>query len=337
MPLRMMRYLDLASSRSRCRSSSRRTCRCSAGPARRSAGRSSASVQSLIEQRARASDDPRTVAGLLTGSMIARGWIVAGSIFVVGLSEREAGLAAAILSITSLHLLLHRPDAHRARSRSDAGRRLSTQAKILIGVFIWLGVAILLYVALRQRRQERGVQAADEFKLDPWIEIQDRRHRPVDQQGGALPLPRLRAHHGHDDLHRQADAGPPEPRPDARRGRLRPHLHADRQGQHAERDRREVLPLRRHAVLLHLVLEHARLHPAAVHTPRDDRHLRHRLPGLRALRRHGEPVDPARAHPRRLDGYQIEGVRQHGLLGHLKGWLPPASAAPRPSRSSSSR
>ena len=57
-------------------------------------------VQALIEKRARASADPRTVAGLLTGSMIARGWIVAGSIFVVGLSEREAGLAAAILSIT---------------------------------------------------------------------------------------------------------------------------------------------------------------------------------------------------------------------------------------------
>ena len=57
-------------------------------------------VQVLIESRARASDDPRTVAGLLTGSMIARGWIVAGSIFVVGLSEREAGLSAAILSIT---------------------------------------------------------------------------------------------------------------------------------------------------------------------------------------------------------------------------------------------
>jgi hypothetical protein len=57
-------------------------------------------VQALIEKRARASDDPRTVAGLLTASMIARGWIVAGSIFVVGLSEREAGLSAAILSIT---------------------------------------------------------------------------------------------------------------------------------------------------------------------------------------------------------------------------------------------
>ena len=57
-------------------------------------------IQHAIEQRARASDDPRTVAGLLTGSMIARGWIVAGSIFIVGLAEREAGLAAAILSIT---------------------------------------------------------------------------------------------------------------------------------------------------------------------------------------------------------------------------------------------
>ena len=57
-------------------------------------------VQALIEKRARESDDPRTVAGLLTGSMIARGWIVAGSIFIVGLSEREAGLSAAILAIT---------------------------------------------------------------------------------------------------------------------------------------------------------------------------------------------------------------------------------------------
>jgi hypothetical protein len=57
-------------------------------------------VQILIERRARASDDPRTVAGLLTASMLARGWIMAGSIFIVGLTEREAGLSAAILAIT---------------------------------------------------------------------------------------------------------------------------------------------------------------------------------------------------------------------------------------------
>jgi hypothetical protein len=61
-------------------------------------------VQRLIAagltKRAQESGDPRTVAGLMTGSMIARGWIVAGSIFVVGLAEREAGLSAAILAIT---------------------------------------------------------------------------------------------------------------------------------------------------------------------------------------------------------------------------------------------
>jgi hypothetical protein len=57
-------------------------------------------IQYFIEKRAHASDDPRTVAGLLTGSMIARSWLVAGSIFVVGLTEREAGLSAAILAIT---------------------------------------------------------------------------------------------------------------------------------------------------------------------------------------------------------------------------------------------
>ena len=57
-------------------------------------------IQAGINRRARASSDPRTVAGLLTGSMIARGWLVAGTIFVVGLTEREAGLSAAILAIT---------------------------------------------------------------------------------------------------------------------------------------------------------------------------------------------------------------------------------------------
>jgi hypothetical protein len=57
-------------------------------------------IQAAINKRARESDDPRTVAGLLTASMLARAWLVAGAIFVVGLSEREAGLAGAILAIT---------------------------------------------------------------------------------------------------------------------------------------------------------------------------------------------------------------------------------------------
>jgi hypothetical protein len=56
-------------------------------------------IQAFLERRARASDDIRTVAGLITGSMLVRGWLVALSIFGAGMVEREAGLAAAVLTI----------------------------------------------------------------------------------------------------------------------------------------------------------------------------------------------------------------------------------------------
>jgi hypothetical protein len=40
------------------------------------------------------------VAGLLAGSMIARGWLVALAVFGAGMIEREAGLAAAVLCLS---------------------------------------------------------------------------------------------------------------------------------------------------------------------------------------------------------------------------------------------
>lgn len=57
-------------------------------------------INHLAQAKAKASDDPRTVVGLLAGSMIGRGWLTAGSIMAVGLAgAREDGLAAAILCI----------------------------------------------------------------------------------------------------------------------------------------------------------------------------------------------------------------------------------------------
>lgn len=56
-------------------------------------------LQEYLDRRAGASTDPRTVVGLLAGSMIARGWFVAIAVFLVGLSNNEAGLAAAVLVI----------------------------------------------------------------------------------------------------------------------------------------------------------------------------------------------------------------------------------------------
>jgi hypothetical protein len=56
-------------------------------------------IADLANRRARDSKDPRTVAGLLTGSMLGRGWLVALAIFGAGMVDREAGLTAAVLSI----------------------------------------------------------------------------------------------------------------------------------------------------------------------------------------------------------------------------------------------
>jgi hypothetical protein len=57
-------------------------------------------LQVTIERRAKASDDPRTVVGLTAGSMIARGWLVALTIFGVGVAvDNKAGLSAAVLVI----------------------------------------------------------------------------------------------------------------------------------------------------------------------------------------------------------------------------------------------
>jgi hypothetical protein len=57
-------------------------------------------IGELTSRRAAASDDARTTVGLMAGSMIGRGWLVALTIFAVGVTVGdEAGLSAAVLFI----------------------------------------------------------------------------------------------------------------------------------------------------------------------------------------------------------------------------------------------
>jgi len=56
-------------------------------------------IRDVLNKRAAASEDPRTVAGLHTASMIGRGWLIALTIFGAGLADRKAGLSAAVLVI----------------------------------------------------------------------------------------------------------------------------------------------------------------------------------------------------------------------------------------------
>ena len=56
-------------------------------------------VQLVLNRKAAAAGDPRTVVGIAAGSMIGRGWLVALTIFAAGLKDEDAGLAAAVLVI----------------------------------------------------------------------------------------------------------------------------------------------------------------------------------------------------------------------------------------------
>jgi F-type H+-transporting ATPase subunit a len=48
---------------------------------------------------------------------------------------------------------------------------LSTKAKVLIGLGVYLGIAILLYVIFGSDGKNEEFKPQDEFKLDPWIEF----------------------------------------------------------------------------------------------------------------------------------------------------------------------
>ena len=53
-----------------------------------------------LTRRAAASTDTRTTVGLMAGSMVARGWLVAIAIFLVGILDSDAaGLSAAVLVV----------------------------------------------------------------------------------------------------------------------------------------------------------------------------------------------------------------------------------------------
>ena len=54
-------------------------------------------ISEFTIRKAEKATDPRTKVGLLAGSMIGRGWLVAGIILAVGLGNNDAGLSGAVL------------------------------------------------------------------------------------------------------------------------------------------------------------------------------------------------------------------------------------------------
>jgi F-type H+-transporting ATPase subunit a len=57
------------------------------------------------------------------------------------------------------------------RKPDEVSSGLSRAAKIWIGVLVWLGIAVLLYAIVGSEGKNEEFQPQDEFKLDPWIEL----------------------------------------------------------------------------------------------------------------------------------------------------------------------
>jgi hypothetical protein len=56
-------------------------------------------LQAGLERKAAREDDARRFFGFMAGSLIGRSWLLALTIFAVGIVDRDAGLAAALLAL----------------------------------------------------------------------------------------------------------------------------------------------------------------------------------------------------------------------------------------------
>ncbi len=61
-------------------------------------------VQSFFLRRAESSGNPRSAVGLMSMSLIGRVWFLALAVLAVGLIDRDAGLPAAILTAVTFHV-----------------------------------------------------------------------------------------------------------------------------------------------------------------------------------------------------------------------------------------
>jgi hypothetical protein len=74
-------------------------------------------LQSVLERRAAETDDTRAFFRYMAGSLIGRSWLIALTIFAVGIIDRPTGFAAAVLALIVfttylvVSLLFNRPKA----------------------------------------------------------------------------------------------------------------------------------------------------------------------------------------------------------------------------------
>ncbi len=176
---------------------------------------------------------------------------------------------------------------------------------------------------LRQRRQERGVPAAERVQARHLGRDQHRRDRHVDQQGRPLHRARLGDHVHGDDLHRQPDAGEAEQGADGGRGDLRHGPQADHHATTSTtrwpRRGSRSSPRSSSSSSSRTSSATSRCRPTPSTRSTSSASRSPRSPSTRRPRtsrsRWSSPSSSG-------SSTTIEGIRAHGPIGYLKTWLP---------------
>jgi F0F1-type ATP synthase, subunit a len=136
-------------------------------------------ISAYAERRTKAAlaaGDRRTAFRTTAVSTLGRVWLVSASVLLVGLlADREDGARRR----HPRRRAVHRPVRRCRAFASDVFRRrrkghlpLSTKAKVWLAVGIYLGITVILLLLLGNEGRNEHFQPQNEFKLEPWIEIE---------------------------------------------------------------------------------------------------------------------------------------------------------------------
>ena len=108
----------------------------------------------------------------IAAATLGRVWLVALAILLVGLAEREAGLAAggARRRRWSRVYFAGQGSARMLDAAREHGS-MSTRAKVLLGLGVYFAVVILLLLIFGNAGKNDEFKPQNEFKLEPWITI----------------------------------------------------------------------------------------------------------------------------------------------------------------------
>ena len=109
--------------------------------------------------------------GAIGFATLGRLWLVTGTILIVGLvGDREAGLAAAVLSVVLVTAHLAGLALTKLLEPGE-GTRMSTGWKVLIGIVLYVFIIVVMVVVVGSSGENDEFQPQNEFLLEPWVPI----------------------------------------------------------------------------------------------------------------------------------------------------------------------